>query len=830
MSGKRGKKKQRKRTQQTDTSLAAQGGRRASSGQVSSNAPSVLLDPTSARQPLWAVLAVAWLFCYGFYFFTFTLPNSHPAVSRLVVWVQLPQILLANVTGEGGGVPSGWSFFPQRFDLLAVALWELAGAWAVGRLLLRMLLPRLNGQEPERTVFAFALGLSALSLTTLACGLAGRLDRWLLGGLMSGAVLAELALCGWNRRAQGAESRSKASLNKEPKDTRERRAGATVAGERWWVTELVTERPGRLVRTLLVVTAGLFVLAMLLGALLPPTDFDVKEYHLQGPKEFFLLGGITFLPHNVYTSFPFHTEMLSLLAMVLRNDWFRGALAGKAVLMSFAPLTALAIFAAGRRWFNEWAGWLGAFVYLTTPWTYRLSIIAYVEGGLSFYLFASVLAAGLALERLWQSKDAKRETVLTGLLAGSAMACKYPGVVQVVFPVGAVLCGAAVWAHVRAASPNTASKDTTPWRAFGTTALWFSLGTLVTIGPWLLKNLIETGNPVYPLLYSVFGGRDWGPALDARWKAAHSPHTYALSALGRNFIDVTLKSDWLSPLLFGLAPLALFGSVGRSRVRWLWLYVVYLFAAWWLLTHRIDRFWVPLIPVVALLAGVGFSWTRQPAWRLGAALFIALSAVFNLGFITTPLCGNNMYLADLHVARDIAETTEMGIRFLNRMHLSPQDKVLCVGAAQVFDARFPLVYNTVFDYSIFQQWCASPDAPPGTPDRDLPMRPADEIRRIFQQNGITWVYVNWREILRYRPTYGYTDFVTPERFLWLQQHGVLGQPVPMPEAGIGNPESLSRDERRELETWGKALLTTVNGQPAFFAAQVFPVLPKPNTP
>src|SRR5262249_42161099 len=55
--------------------------------------------------------------------------------------------------------------------------------------------------------------------------------------------------------------------------------------------------------------------AMLLGALSPQSDFDVLAYHLNGPKEWFQAGRIEFLPHNVYTSFPFLTEMLLLSGM-----------------------------------------------------------------------------------------------------------------------------------------------------------------------------------------------------------------------------------------------------------------------------------------------------------------------------------------------------------------------------------------------------------------------------------------------------------------------------------------------------------------------------------
>ena len=42
--------------------------------------------------------------------------------------------------------------------------------------------------------------------------------------------------------------------------------------------------------------------------MLPPVDFDVREYHLQAPKEFFQPGRISFLPHNVYANMPLGAE------------------------------------------------------------------------------------------------------------------------------------------------------------------------------------------------------------------------------------------------------------------------------------------------------------------------------------------------------------------------------------------------------------------------------------------------------------------------------------------------------------------------------------------
>jgi hypothetical protein len=606
---------------------------------------------------------------------------------------------------------------------------------------------------------------------------------------------------------------------------------------------------------------------MLLGALLPSVDFDVNEYHFQGPKEYFQNGRITFLPHNVYTSFPFATEMLTLLAMVLRDDWYQGALAGKCVLMAFGPLTGLALFAAGNRWFGPTAGAIAAVLYLTTPWTYRISTIAYAEGGLSFFLFAALFAVMIAFEC---QQDASRCFLLAGAFAGSAMACKYPGVVSVVIP----LFLAVIWKGLRIAitedrgskieDRNVQSSAEAPHEMdhpqlalfaspfsrssilhLRSSTLPFLLGLLLTIGPWLAKNTIETGNPVYPLLYTIFGGRDWDAELNAKWRNGHSPKEFALfgnppdtdMSLVYSIVDVAARNDWVNSLLFACAALTLLNSDLRRRTAGLWLYTGYLFLTWWLLTHRIDRFWVPMAPVPVLLAGAGAAWfwnAASPAnlvvpWgivgRLCRALFVLCVAVIttvNLVLIMSGLGGFNVYLLDMDFAKQFAASLESPELVLLNEQLPSGSKVLSVGDAEMFEARFPVVYNTVFDHSIFEQWTA--DESSTLPHGERPLRDSEAIREKFIAEGITHIYVNWQDILRYRSrgNYGYTDYVAPNRFADLQRMGVLGPPWTIPEA-TGRVDRLSADQQEELRKFAPELISKTNGEETFTTFQVFPV-------
>src|SRR5262249_16558788 len=133
----------------------------------------------------------------------------------------------------------------------------------------------------------------------------------------------------------------------------------------------------------------------------------------------------------------------------------------------------------------------------------------------------------------------------------------------------------------------------------------YALGWAVVMGPWLVKNVIDTGDPVYPLGYRVFDGRHWDEAMGAKWGAGHSPGEVTRGECWGSGVGVGGRCDWQSPLYLALAPLALLRP-GSRRMAWaLWGYVAYLFLTWWLLTHRVDRFWLPLLSPLAMLAGLG---------------------------------------------------------------------------------------------------------------------------------------------------------------------------------------------------------------------------------
>lgn len=744
-------------------------------------------DATVGQGSIRLVLALVWLGLFSTWFYSFGLPNNRPA-ERWMVWSALPFDLLDLLdppTAEPPALPWSWLNLTQRLPFLVVACFLWIAAVCIGRLELRALRLFSLFDRAERLFFAACLGLSTLSLVVLGFGLIGWMSRWPLLIVLLTVMLVELVLS-WRHRQPAIVA---APLNDSGPPSR----------FAWIVIGIVTP----------------FVFCMLLGAMSPQTDFDVIEYHLGGPKEWFQQGQITRLPHNVYTSFPFLTEMLVLSGMVLYGDWNWGALAGQTTIAGFAPLVAIGLYATARRWFSAPAGWFAALIWLTTPWVYRISIIAYAEGGLACYLFATF---AIALRIVWPQEQASQAAGdqpypanqpaalygVCGFLAGSAMACKYTGLISVIIPVGLLL--ASVTAR--------RSLKTADLRRLIQAGVAFAAGVLIAIGPWLLKNTLETGNPVYPLAYSIFGGNGRDAAMNEQWKRGHSSHYGSLSDWIWDWpvklTDVVANNDWHSVLMFAFAPIALL-AVWRRKVWLVWAFVGWQFLTWFLFTHHIDRFYVPMFPVVALLAGCGASWlwTRTPGRWCGGVL-IAASLAFNI-WIMQNIGGFNAGRTDLRAAENLVVSPSQ--RWLNDEfaagRLPANFKVLCVGEAALFHAKFPYVYNTVFDRSLFEQ-CFADKSP-------------EESREWLRQRGITHVLVNWSEILRYREpgSYGYTDFAHPDTFAKLQTAGLLGPTLPLPDAASFVP--VNDAKRQQVADWAPSLGVMLGDRPAIKAVQVFPV-------
>lgn len=659
-------------------------------------------------------------------------------IHRVVFSVGLsPELLIAQWFGSSG-TPLG---FFDRLPVFAVAAWIIIAGFGVGWVIIEGCHFARGVNRLERSIFALASGLNLLSLLTLLVGLMGGLHLRSLFVVAMIVLGAGGAWAVWKEWGASLSSRAREASSKTP------------------FSHLALR-----------IVIGLLCVTTLLGAALPPWDFDVLEYHLQVPKEWFRQGQITFLPHNVYGNMPLGGEMHALLAMTLmpgERGWFYGALAGKVVMASFSLLTAAGLYAAGARFYRPWCGLIAAVLYLSHPWIAHVSVNGLNDGILACYVF-------LAAYALWLSRTALANVGLAGFLAGAAAACKYPGAAFAVLPLLA-------WTLWPAPSSERAGRLALRWKA----ALAFLIAATLGGGAWYAKNAVLTGNPTYPMLYGVFDGKTRTPEKDAQWRKAHQvPHdqqgnAYSIGQLMNSAKTITLSDKLASPLLLPLLAVALISGFftlrqGSTSARFPALPFVILLvitvAIWWLASHRLDRFLLPAWPFAALLAARGTTWSKLPAWRWTSGTILGLGLLYCFLAVASPLVGDNRWFVSLEQLRrdgpwsePMPQRVSPAHRWLNA-NVKPGQAVLLVGDAAPFDLEPVTYYNTCFDSCLLCDWMID--------------RTVQERKRELEQRNIAWVYVDWNEIRRYQSpgNYGFDPRFDEELLDELVEQGILGPP------------------------------------------------------
>jgi hypothetical protein len=393
---------------------------------------------------------------------------------------------------------------------------------------------------------------------------------------------------------------------------------------------------GRLARLAAAFTA-LMLAQGLLQALAPPLMWDALVYHLTLPVLYARTHGIqvNLVDFSLFSGMPQLAEMLFTAAGLLRLDPAAGSIAAQGMSWCFGALLALGLAAAAQD--IGVPGWLAPAVLFSS---FTLSVaLAWAYADLLLMLIA--LAVVLAL-RQWhyrssQSLPADRWLALGAVLAGLAWGCKYTGVIvpvaaSAVVAVGVVSAGPGAW-------PSRIL------RGLGLAARFMLIATLV-FAPWLIKNWVLTGSPVYPLLWpaaDMDALRQWfynRPDLAERGPLALLILARAtfLGVQGGNNYDVTL-----GPLLLFLPAALAFvwrslPAIQRRELRGPILFVAVAYAVWVLLSFysalaQQARLFFAFLPPLALLGAAGLAGIRNlntQALRVSLVINAAFALVLGL--------------------------------------------------------------------------------------------------------------------------------------------------------------------------------------------------------
>jgi hypothetical protein len=456
----------------------------------------------------------------------------------------------------------------------------IAPVWLFARRVAATLLPRADA--PTRLLVGL---LAAFGLAVATGGLLGWIGRLTYRGylLLFWFAAAGAWIAGWRQRSPAAD-------------------------EDW-------PRPPAWLLLMAVVAATLAAGALGAGLAQPVGEYDALTYHLHFPVQWLNARRIFLIDTPFGDAAPAYAPGYGELWFAwLLAPWRGGGfqplnfkLAGVDALakvgqfpffaMALAALLSLARRLAG----SKWTSYLPALVFAFTPWAVTQAVSPAVD-----LLMAALFLTSLAFALHYRDEGDRTALALAGAALGLALGVKFV---------------ALAYAPLVAAPPlvflirRRAARDLRWW-----------LGPLAgCAAPWPLRNLILTGNPVFPLNVSGFGLTIFPGAYD---RAAmlqspfHAPDLAAALAVSGQAIGF-----WLTPLAAAgvvLGLVAAWRQPAWRAVAWLapvgliWHFLVVPYSSQ-------DRF---LLWIVALAFLPLAAWPERSRWSPAlfgsAALLLAL--------------------------------------------------------------------------------------------------------------------------------------------------------------------------------------------------------------
>ncbi|RMH14745.1 MAG: hypothetical protein D6695_00350, partial [Planctomycetota bacterium] len=377
--------------------------------------------------------------------------------------------------------------------------------------------------------------------------------------------------------------------------------------------------------------------------------YDALSYHLQLPQEWLIAGQLAPLEHNVYSFLPGYMESayLHIAALtaaptsaspgegyglmagdgwrVLSCQWLHAGMTLMAAWIIGGLTRQLARGAGIEPQRERLAGSVAAGLTLATPWVVVVGSLAYNEMALL------ALGAGALSTLLSTGTKAPLRAAVCGALVGVACGAK-PTAMFMVTPVAGLLLGAVI-----------------PRRAWVSALAAAAIAGLVALSPWLIRNTLHGGNPIFPFATDVLGSAHWTAEQVERYARAHhfdgtlfdrlrlavwtNPHADPAARAVERFRGTT-NPQWglfFPAVVIAGASLVLVQLRGWMRkdrqptiVAVLLGGLIAQLLAWMFLTHIQSRFLLPCLLTGAPLVGIACAqlpWLRVSAWA--APLLVA---------------------------------------------------------------------------------------------------------------------------------------------------------------------------------------------------------------
>ena len=363
----------------------------------------------------------------------------------------------------------------------------------------------------------------------------------------------------------------------------------------------------------LLAVAGVVAVLTLLQGLAPPSDYDSMIYHLTVPAMDVARGFVEIpwahrLPQSFFPNFGTNISRYSLVlagpgaAQIIHGFLGLAAAVGTGLMARRLGATAATSIIAGIFFLS-----IRAVIWQMATVETDPVVAAFVVSSMLVYL------------ALRKSPEA-RLSILFGVVLGGSILTKYHGF-------GAALAFAPIVLFELGRQRR--------WREIAAV----TAGGVAVLFPFLARNAVITGNPVYPLFIPLFNPG----SLDILSGVADSFGT------GRSALDLLL-APWMmsvfpmhyfdgmmlgAPYLLALFPMILFDRDRRRRWAIPGIVVAIYFVLWFYLFSQQVRFLIPVLPFVAGMAADGMTW----AWGLMRGRKVLLPAFLAVALVYAAVQG-----------------------------------------------------------------------------------------------------------------------------------------------------------------------------------------------
>jgi len=364
-----------------------------------------------------------------------------------------------------------------------------------------------------------------------------------------------------------------------------------------WIKSLIqisiTIKFGSNFSKILFVFIVIIFISQLFITLTPATHYDALNYHLTLPKTYLIQEKISDIPWLVMSGMPQISEMIYTPLM---------SLGGESSILFFNWLIGLFI-SLGLLVF------MGSYLNITAGWVTVTSLYCgYTFSSALSWGYVDLMAAFFGLSVFislveYFNSNKTLHVIYVGIFSGLAFGCKYPaGVIflSVLFTL--------IFISLR-------KKSNQPLKSIGL----YCFGAALFALPWLVKNFLFTGNPIYPFFFEsgtmtqlrldVYQGLPpYGNLLDLFFLPIRAT---IFGVDGTNGYSVST-----GPLLLGLGLLAFMDwkniQENQKKIISLAGLVTFFGIVIWAIGNQFSgyliqtRFYFVLFPVFSILAGYGY--------------------------------------------------------------------------------------------------------------------------------------------------------------------------------------------------------------------------------